>query len=167
MIFITTSFICLIIFIYLNWQTLSELTHRYTHQLTHTCCKNTTICKKLNNFYICSKLLIMLFFNTIFILFMQRINKFNIKQISKNIYSVKFTIGGKIYQLYLEHSKAPSNILQIVDDSDQDVTTQIESIINLKPIIPTIKDLGFKELTIMDSMGDDHTLHENDKLVLS
>ena len=127
--------------------------------------KNNCI-KKCTNTCSLIYLCFTLFYNTIFILFMQKINKFNINMIDNNIYSVQFVIGSKIYKIFIKHNREPSNILQIIDQSDQDVTNELTPIFNVESITPTLSDFGFSELTIMDSMGDDHILTKNDKLTI-
>ena len=98
---------------------------------------------------------------------MQTLNKFNIKHFQDNIYTVEFVIGGKIYKIFIQHDKNPSNILQIIDQSNQDLTNELSPIFNVKIITPTLEDLNLSELTIMDSMGEDHVLNKNDKLAIN
>jgi len=162
---VTTLFI---IFFYINFQTILHIFNNVLFKCrnNYLVTQNKNCIDKCYNKFNFLKFILILAYNTFKILLIQRLNKLTITPISKNIYTVEFVIGGKIYKLYTEHSKSPSNILQIINESDQDITSELEPILNLNYIIPTVKDLGYKELTIMDSNGDDHILSENDKLII-
>lgn len=151
----------IIIFYFHNITQLSTICY---HKLISYCkISNYSCITKCKNSFNLFKIMFKLTYTTFFILIMQKINKFNIKHLHDNIYSVQFVIGGKIYKIFIQHSKNPSNILQIIDQHDNDVTNDIEPIFNTNIFVPCLKDFNLTELTIMDSMGDDHTLTQNDK----
>ena len=77
-----------------------------------------------------------------------------VKKIQGNKYEVSFTIGSKIYKCIVKHSKMPSDILQIIDGNDNDITDQFEPFINFNCEKVTPGILGYENIDCVDSEGD-------------
>lgn len=65
-----------------------------------------------------------LIFQAIWISFLQYINK-SVKKLSKNKYEVTYVIEGKLYKLVVNVTRGPSPVLQVINQSNEDITTKI------------------------------------------
>jgi hypothetical protein len=65
-----------------------------------------------------------LIFQAIWISLLQRVNK-TIKKLNKNKYELTYIIEGKMYKLVVNVTRGPSPVLQIINDTNDDVTSQI------------------------------------------
>ena len=85
-----------VLLVYFNYH-INYIYNYYIQILFHNCKSyyNNRIKKIRNTLSMCS-LCLSLFYNTLMILIMQTLNKFNIKHFQDNIYTVEFVIGGKI-----------------------------------------------------------------------
>lgn len=135
--------------------------------------KNFIRLKKLNNFLISydkknniCKLLYIVFsiiFRSLYISFIQKINR-NVKKLSSKKYEITTIIDGKIYKFFIKPKRGPSNILQIIDDNDNDVTDEIIPYIHNIVINPEI--LGYSSLTFNLSNGDTLIYENNTDIIL-
>jgi hypothetical protein len=65
-----------------------------------------------------------LIFQAIWISFLQYINK-TTKKLSKNKYEITYVIEGKLYKLIVTVTRGPSPVLQIINNSNEDITSKI------------------------------------------
>lgn len=89
----------------------------------------------------------------------------SVVMIGKNRYIVTFTIGGKRYSTIIKHKTGPSSILQVIDDNENDITTDIEPYLIFVPDQITPGDLGHKDITILSQDGSDIEIKKNDTLI--
>jgi hypothetical protein len=106
----------------------------------------------------CSKIA----FNYMSIRFFSWINGNLVKKVDKNMYEVSFVIGSKVYKVFVEHSRNPSDILQIVSDGDEDVTELYEPFLNFRYIHLKPSLFKHKNIEIMLSDGDSKEYGEED-----
>ena len=85
--------------------------------------------------------------------------------IGKNRYIVTFTIGGKRYSTIIKHKIGPSPILQVIDDNENDITTEMEPYLIFEPDVITPGDLGYRDITILSQDGSDTEIKKNDTLI--
>ena len=120
----------LIVFILLNFSFLYRLN---THGIIRNEIQNK-YCKwrKLNSLVSTSnktKIAIItvslkLIFQAIWISFIQRTNK-TVKKLNKNKYEITYIVEGKIYKLVVNVTRGPSPVLQIINDTNDDVTYEV------------------------------------------
>ena len=105
------------------------------------------------------KSLLNLFAKTCVYMFFQRFSHKNVKRISKNTYNISFTIGGNLYTLQIKCKGGPSNVIQIIDDQDNDITDILSPFINFSEnvdiVIPNLESLGYKSATYNMATGDE------------
>jgi hypothetical protein len=65
-----------------------------------------------------------LIFQAIWISFLQSKNK-TIKKLNKNKYELTYIIEGKLYKLVVNVTRGPSPVLQVINNHNNDVTSQI------------------------------------------
>ena len=85
----------------------------------------------------------------------------------KNLYKVKFVIGGRIYQVLVKHNPLPSDLIQVIDNTtNSNITEIIEPFYNSKNLEfnPRIKDLGFNSISLLTTDGNGLDLQDEDKL---
>ena len=110
------------------------------------------------------RMVFMLLWQAAILIISQWFNK-NVENIGKNKYQVQFCIGGKIYKIIIKHQKGPSNILQIVDNNDNDITNKIEPYLIFVPQNITPGELCYDNITVMYSDGTDKKYEKNDVLI--
>ena len=101
--------------------------------------------------------------------FYQNLNK-NVQQISKNKYIVTYMISGKIYKMIVSKVRGPSDILQIIDNNSNDITSVIEPFMGthgnfVHGDILTPADFGEEEFIMNMSDGDTVKVARNEPLV--
>lgn len=96
----------------------------------------------------------------IWITFLQKVNK-TIKKINRNKYELTYVIEGKIYKMIVTVSRGPSPVLQIINDKNDDVTSQIVPYLgpnyNWHNTKFTPESFGFETLTFELSDGTEYT----------
>ena len=120
----------LIVFILLNFSFLYRLN---THGIIRNEIQNK-YCKwrKLNSLVSTSKktklaiitVSLKLIFQAIWISFIQSTNK-TVKKLNKNKYELTYIVEGKIYKLVVNVTRGPSPVLQIINDTNDDVTYEV------------------------------------------
>jgi hypothetical protein len=100
---------------------------------------------------------------------LQKLNQ-SVEKIDKNTYEITYSIGARLYKFRTKTQKGMSNILQIIDSDNNDVTELIE------PYIGPHRDfhnceytphlLNFKSLTFNFNDGESTTFIEHDKITL-
>ena len=60
----------------------------------------------------------------IWINFLQYINK-TVKKLAKNKYEITYVVEGKLYKLVVNVTRGPSPVLQVINESNEDITTKI------------------------------------------
>lgn len=136
-------------------------------------------CKKLNSMKnavytmtkhknICSVLqsAIVIICKLIWLTLLQKVNNSVIK-LDKNKYMVQFCIKGRWYKQIIFAKSGPSEIVQIIDENENDVTHEVEPYYNGLTSSYNdidIKYLKFKTLTFNMDDGDSKILTSDDKL---
>ena len=100
---------------------------------------------------------------------LQKLNK-SVEKIDKNTYEITYTIGARLYKFRTKTQKGMSNILQIIDSENNDVTEIIEPYIgphrDFHNFEYTPHSLSYKTLTFNFNDGESTTFQENDKILL-
>lgn len=65
-----------------------------------------------------------LIFQAIWISFLQYVNK-TVKKLGKNKYEISYVVEGKLYKLLVTVTRGPSPVLQVINNSNEDITTKI------------------------------------------
>lgn len=65
-----------------------------------------------------------LIFQAIWISLLQYINK-TVRKVSRNKYEISYVIEGKLYKLIVTVTRGPSPVLQVINNSNEDVTNKI------------------------------------------
>jgi hypothetical protein len=71
-------------------------------------------------FFVSSKMLA----QSLYISIIQYLNN-SVKKIDKNMYQVSYVINGKMYNMIVKPTKGPTPILQIIDNTQRDITDEI------------------------------------------
>ena len=106
---------------------------------------------------------IKLCYNYAYIRFFSWVNKNVIKKIDKNTYEISFVIGSKVYKIFVNHSREPSDILQIIDENNEDVTDIYEPFFNYTYIPISPDKFGHETIEIMYSDGESKEYKKNEK----
>ena len=134
--YITLLTLCLFIYFFDGIMNIMYIffTNIYKYYSLYKNFKNVT---KMSCFSIINKC-IKLCYNYAYIRFFSWVNKNVIKKIDKNTYEISFVIGSKVYKIFVNHSREPSDILQIIDENNEDVTDIYEPFFNYTyiPISP-------------------------------
>lgn len=91
-----------------------------------------------------------LIFQAIWISFIQSTNK-TVRKLNKNKYELTYLIEGKVYKLVVNVMRGPSPVLQVINDTNEDVTTEVMPYLgssynwNNTPFTPEF--FGFNSLT--------------------
>lgn len=105
------------------------------------------------------KTLLKLFLKTCTFMAFQRFSHKNVIRVAKNTYNVSFAIGSNLYTIQIKCKGGPSNVIQIIDENDNDITDIISPFINFSEnteiIIPTLESLGYKSATYNMATGDE------------
>ena len=140
--------------------------------LTHNCRKlnsyknNAYNLTKNYTIYELIKEAVVIVCKLIWLTLLQRINN-SVTKIDKNRYMVEFCIKGKWYKQIFATTAGPSSIVQIIDENEDDVTTEVEPYINsLKATSGDInlKYLNYKTLTFNMADGESKLLTVDDSL---
>ena len=155
MIVITYLFIMIIIYIfYINW----EYCNRFSYLVMSDNNKNKM---KL----LCMSLKIIL--QILYLSCLQKMNKTIIK-VGKDKYELSYVIDGKLYKLYVFNKRGPSPVLQIINDSNEDITNIISPYIgpsydwHNSKLTPSF--FGYEHLTFELSNGNNFTTNKDDIL---
>lgn len=122
--------------------------------------KNVT---KMSCFSILSKCF-KLCYNYATVRFFSWVNGNVIRKIDRNLYEVSFVIGSKVYKMFVNHSREPSDILQIIDENNEDVTEIYEPFFNYTYIQISPEQFGHDNIEIMYSDGESKEYKKNEKL---
>ena len=99
----------------------------------------------------------------------QKLNK-SVEKIDKNTYEITYTIGARLYKFRTKTQKGMSNILQIIDSDNNDVTELIEPYLgphrDFHNYEYTPHSFNFKSLTFNFNDGESTTFIEHDKITL-
>jgi hypothetical protein len=110
--------------------------------------------------YICFKMIGI----ALWISFLQYINT-SVKKLDRNIYEMRYVVNGRLYKMVVIPKRGPTPVLQISNDEDIDVTSQI-----LPYMGPqydwhnnklTPKFFNYKTLTFQLSDGTEYTVKED------
>ena len=97
----------------------------------------------------------------------QKLNK-SVEKIDKNTYEITYTIGARLYKFRTKTQKGMSNILQIIDSDNNDVTELIEPYLgphrDFHNYEYTPHSFNFKSLTFNFNDGESTTFIEHDKI---
>jgi hypothetical protein len=100
---------------------------------------------------------------------LQKLNQ-SIEKIDKNTYEITYSIGSRLYKFRTKTQKGMSNILQVIDSDNNDVTEFIELYLgpyrDFHNIEYTPYSLDFKSLTFNFNDGESTTFTEHDKITL-
>jgi len=115
------------------------------------------------------KIFIQLFLKVIYILIIQKFSK-NLNKIKKNTYELTYSVNGKIFKYRFKIEKGPSKILQIIDNNNNDVTSEIipysGPMNDFHMTNYTPKDFNQIELTFNLFNGKELTFKENEIIEL-
>jgi hypothetical protein len=98
----------------------NELSMRYNKWKRLNCLVSTSQKTKLAIITVSLKLI----FQALWITFLQKVNK-TVRKINRNKYEITYNIEGKMYKLVVNVTRGPSPVLQIINDTNDDVTSQI------------------------------------------
>ena len=65
-----------------------------------------------------------LIFQAIWISMLQYVNK-TVKKVGRNKYEISYVVEGKLYKLVVNVTRGPSPVLQVINQSNEDITTRI------------------------------------------
>ena len=104
----------------------------------------------------------------LYISIIQRLNNSVVKKTTGNTYEIIYVLSGKIYKLVVTPKKGPKNVLQVIDDTNQDITSLIV------PYLGPAEDwhsskfkpsfFNRKTLTFNLSSSDDVTFTEDEEI---
>lgn len=105
-----------------------------------------------------------LIFQAIWISFIQSTNK-TVKKLNKNKYELTYLVEGKIYKLVVNVTRGPSPVLQIINDTNDDVTSQVMPYLgpnyNWHNTSFTPEFFGFESLTFELADGNEYSVPKN------
>ena len=110
-----------------------------------------------------------LIFQAIWISFLQSTNK-TVKKLNKNKYELTYIVEGKMYKLVVNVTRGPSPVLQVINDTNDDVTTQITPYLgpsyNWHNCTFTPEFFGYENLTFELADGTEYSV-QNKKVIKS
>jgi len=102
-----------------------------------------------------------LIFQAIWLSFLQSTNK-TVKKINKNKYELTYVVEGKVYKLIVNVTRGPSPVLQIIDNLNNDVSSEITPFLgpnyNWHNTQFTPDFFGYSSLTFELSDGTEYTV---------
>lgn len=112
-------------------------------------------------FYISLKLLV----KSMYIYLCQLLNK-SVVKLNLDMYEVNYVIRGKLYKVIVKPKRGYDNILQVIDENSNDVTSNVLSYHgpnrNWHGMNYTPEMLGYKSLTFMTIDCTEHTFEKNE-----
>lgn len=103
-----------------------------------------------------------LIFQAIWVSFLQSTNK-TVKKINKNKYELTYVVEGKVYKLIVNVTRGPSPVLQIIDNLNNDVSSEITPFLgpnyNWHNTQFTPDFFGYSSLTFELADGTEYTVH--------
>ena len=82
------------------------------------------------------------------------ITSFCIKEISKNTYELELFVKNKLLKFRVKIPRGPSQILQILDNNNNDITKEIEPYLNTNIVDIHLEDINKEEIQILFGNGD-------------
>ena len=111
-----------------------------------------------------------LIFQAIWISFLQYMNK-TVRNIGKNKYEITYVVEGKLYKLVVNVTRGPSPVLQVINESNDDITSTIMPYIgpdyNWHNSQFTPSFFNCESLTFELADGTEYTVNKNRLLIKS
>lgn len=98
----------------------NELSNKYNKWIRLNSLVSTNQKTKLAIILVSLKLI----FQAIWISFLQYTNK-TVKKLAKNKYEISYVVEGKLYKLVVNVTRGPSPVLQVINESNEDITSKI------------------------------------------
>ena len=158
-------YILLLPILYILYISYNTINHKYKQleklsSLTGKNNENTSVKKVLTLFF-------SIIFNFLKIYAIQLFNK-NVIRLNKNQYILQFIIKGTVIKQIVTINSDPGPILQVLDDKNNDITTEIEPYFQNIDIVTEInpKMLNYNKLIFETILGDEKEFDMEDTIKL-